>query len=189
MAEGSGDQDILTLEPLLEAVRAGVEGAGWELSGLQKTTSHRFEGRWEGESTRSAYLFFHRQDLPDWLSIDVYLDETSRGLKGNLALVLDGPDLGDLGSVPEVVDLLSRAAARILPDRYRRPLTVRFRIRDAEQRPGEAETEYRFKVHVPGSAIDAGRKAVTGLAGSVVEAFESLLEDGDVRSVTAGSGG
>ena len=184
MAEGSDGQDILTLEPLLEAVRRGVEGAGWELSGLQKTTSHRFEGRWEGESTRSAYLFFHRDDLPDRISIDVYLDETSRGLKGNLALVLDGPDLGDIDSVPRVLGLLAGAADRALPDRYRRPLTLRFRVRDAGEPAEGAETEYRFKVHVPRSAVDAGKDAVASLAGSAVAAFESLLQDPDVRSVT-----
>ncbi len=35
---------LLTLEPLIDAVREGVEAEGWELSGLQKTTSHQFEG-------------------------------------------------------------------------------------------------------------------------------------------------
>lgn len=175
---------LLTLEPLVEAVREGVEDAGWELSGLQKTTSHQFEGRWEGESTRSAYLFFHRNDLPDGVSVDVYLDETSRGLKGNLALVLDGPDLGVLGGVSEVVELLSRVGARTLPGGYRRPLTVRFRLRDADQEAGSAETEYRFKVRIPGSAIEAGAPAVVALAASSVGAFEKLLEDDEIRSVT-----
>lgn len=184
MPEDERDQDILTLEPLLEAVREGIEAEGWSLSGLQKTTSHRFEGRWEGESTRSAYLFFHRDDLPAWTSIDVYLDETSRGLKGNLALVLDGPDLGDLGPVPDVVELLRRAGSRILPEQYRRPLTVRFRLRDAVRDTAEAETEYRLKVRVPDSAIEAGRAAVVGMARSTVLSFEELIEDADVGSVT-----
>ena len=67
-------EPILTLEPLLEAVREGLETSGWELSGLQKTTSHQFEGRWEGDSTRSAYLFFHPPHGPDFVSVDVYLD-------------------------------------------------------------------------------------------------------------------
>src|SRR5262245_13467535 len=90
--------EILTLEPLVDAVREGVEAAGgWELSGLQKTTSLEFEGRWEGESTRSAYLFFHASGRADAASIDVYLDETSRGLTGNLALVVDVVRLGSLG--------------------------------------------------------------------------------------------
>ena len=87
---------LLTLEPFLDAVREGLEEAGWELSGLQKTTSFEFEGRWAGDSSRSAYLFFHRPDVPDWASVDAFLDETSRGLKGNLALVLDGPVLTEI---------------------------------------------------------------------------------------------
>jgi hypothetical protein len=33
---------LLTLEPLIEAIRSGIEDSGWELSGLQKTTSHQF---------------------------------------------------------------------------------------------------------------------------------------------------
>src|SRR4051812_43482453 len=56
----TGASPILTLEPLIEAVRQGLEAAGWALSGLQKTTSHEYAGRWDGESSRSAYLFFHR---------------------------------------------------------------------------------------------------------------------------------
>ena len=70
------------------------------LSGLQKTTSHQFEGRWQGESSRSAYLFFHDDARPDYVSIDVFLDETTRGLKGNLALVLAGPEWGYWGRCP-----------------------------------------------------------------------------------------
>lgn len=184
MSGGEAEREILTLEPLLEGIREGVEGAGWELSGLQKTTSHRFEGRWEGESTRSAYLFFHRDDLPDWVSIDVYLDETSRGLKGNLALVLDGPELAALGPVPDVLAVLSAAAARELPGRYRTPITVRFRLLDDHGGPGEAETEYRFKIRIPSSALEAGHSGVVALAGTVVGAFEALLEDGELRKVT-----
>ena len=111
-AEGKGPEDLHTLEPFLEAIREGVEGRGWELSGLQKTTSYRFEGRWEGDSTRSAYLFFHRAGVPEDVSVDVYLDETSRGLKGNLALVMDVPDLGDVGPVQEALAVLCDTAAR-----------------------------------------------------------------------------
>lgn len=184
MSGGGDDQDVLTLEPLLEAVREGVEGGGWSLSGMQKTTSHRFEGRWEGETTRSAYLFFHRPDLPEWVSIDVYLDETSRGLKGNLALVLDGPDLGELGAVPDVLELLSRASARSLPADYRTPITFRIRLQDRYDSVGAAETEYRFKIHLPGSAVKAGRDALVALASSAVDAFESLLDDEELHRVT-----
>ena len=41
-------ESVLTLEPLIDAVRDGVEATGWALSGLQKTTSHEYAGRWEG---------------------------------------------------------------------------------------------------------------------------------------------
>lgn len=189
MAEAAEPEDLLTLEPLLAAVRAGVEGAGWELSGLQKTTSHQFEGRWEGESTRSAYVFFHRDGVPEGTSIDVYLDETSRGLKGNLALVLDGPPLGSLASVHDLVEGLGATRGEILPDEHRRPLTVRFRLRDAMSGADEAETEYRFKVHIPDAAISAGRSAVVAMVTRAVEAFERLLDDEDLRSATRAAGG
>lgn len=181
MAQDERDGALLTLEPLLEAVRDGVEAADWKLSGLQKTTSHRFEGRWEGESTRSAYLFFHRDDLPDPVSVDVYLDETSRGLKGNLALVLDAPVLGELGPVRDVMARLGRAGTRVLPEGYRRPLTLRFRLRETEDEADEAESEVRFKVHLPSTAIESGRSAVSALSESVVSSFEELLADEEIR--------
>ncbi len=69
-------QPLLTLEAFIEAVQDGITRAGWVLSGLQKTTSHQFEGRWQGEDSRSAYLFFHNDESPDCVSIDVFLDET-----------------------------------------------------------------------------------------------------------------
>lgn len=185
----SHGREILTLEPLLEAVREGVEGAGWELSGLQKTTSHRFEGRWEGESTRSAYLFFHRSDLPDWISVDVYLDETSQGLKGNMALVLDGPPLGKLGSVREVLDRLSQVVGRSLPGAYQTPITLRFRLLDSDEEAAEADTEYRFKIRIPTPALKAGHSGVVALAGTAVNSFEQLLSDDDLRGVVGPEGG
>ena len=106
---------LLTLEPFLDAVREGLEDSGWELSGLQKTTSFEFEGRWAGDSSRSAYLFFHRPDVPDWASVDAFLDETSRGLKGNLALVLDGPVLAEIPDPASAMATLAGLARRILP--------------------------------------------------------------------------
>ena len=103
---------LLTLEPLVDAVREGVEAAGWTLSGMQKTTSHEFGGRWAGESTRSAYLFFHRPDGREPVSVDVFLDETSGGLGGNLTLAVRGPALGELGGFAEALTGLARAAGR-----------------------------------------------------------------------------
>jgi len=169
------EEGILTLEPLIEAVREGVEGAGWELSGLQKTTSHDFEGRWEGESTRSAYLFFHSPIAPDPVSVDVYLDETSRGLTGNLALVVDLVPLGELGPPAEVLRVLGELTAHALPDGYSTPLTLRLRLPDGATEPETAETEVRFKLRLPRSVIAAGPSAVRGLASATMASFAEIL--------------
>lgn len=180
--DGKRDQDdaepILTLEPLIDAIREAVEGASWELSGLQKTTSHQFEGRWEGDSTRSAYLFFHRPTGPDEVSIDIYLDETSRGLSGNLALVVDLRPLGLLGAPEGVLDALAEASRDRLPARYRRPVTLRFRLPDADMPAGEADTEVRFKVRLPRDVLNAGASAVADFTRGVVVDFASLLDAG-----------
>jgi hypothetical protein len=168
---------ILTLEPLLEAIREGMDGAGWALSGLQKTTSHQFEGRWEGEHTRSAYLFFHRDDLPDGVSIDVFLDESSKGLRGNFALVIDGPDLGESPDVSRTLSTLSEAAGAVLPEGFRSPITLRLWLEGRESPPGEAESEYRFKLHIPTVAVEAGPSAIVALTSTFVKAFEALVLD------------
>lgn len=166
---------ILTLEPLIEAVRAGVEASGWQLSGLQKTTSHQFEGKWAGDSTRSAYLFFHREAGPDWASVDVYLDETGRGLSGNLALVVDGRVLAELGEVDTALRTLGTVARAHLPERYRTPITLRLRLDDPLADPGSATSEIRFKLRFPRSALDAGPRAVAALSAATAERFTALL--------------
>ncbi len=172
----SGDpQPLLTLEPLLDAVREGMEATGWELSGLQKTTSYEFEGRWAGDSSRSAYLFFHRDEVPEWASIDVFLDETSRGLRGNLALVVDGKASAELGEAEEVLGALARLAAPLLPDGYRIPLTLRYRLPSLKARPRDAETEARLKLQIPEEAMRAGPQAVAALASATARAFEAVL--------------
>lgn len=171
----SPSEPLLTLEPVIEAVREGVESAGWQLSGLQKTTSHEFEGRWAGDSTRSAYLFFHDPAGPDWASVDVYLDETSRGLTGNLALVLDCRSLGGLGDVPSVLAALAGLARGHLPEGYRTPVTLRLRLDDPGAEVGAASSEVRFKLRIPGSAFDAGARALAALSSATVERFVELL--------------
>jgi len=185
---------ILTLEPLIDAVRDGVEMRGWELSGMQKTTSHRFEGRWKGDATRSAYLFFHAPGRWDELSIDVYLDETTRGLTGNLALVLDGREPTVTGDLRETLAELARLASASLPEGYRIPVSLRFRLPNAHGAlPGGGEgrkaaadgstggdatnVEIRFKVRIPSTAIDAGPSSVSALASAVAGAFEALLRE------------
>ncbi len=167
---------LLTLEPLIDAVCSGIEHSGWELSGLQKTTSHHFEGRWEGDSTRSAYLFFHRPEGAEWASIDVYLDETSRGLAGNLALVVDSSRLSGLGDVPAALRTLGGISADALPEGYRTPLTLRLRL-DRGQEAAQASSEIRFKLRIPRAAFEAGAESVAALAGTTVGAFQELLSD------------
>lgn len=172
---GAEDGAILTLEPLVDAVREGVEAAGWEISGLQKTTSYQFEGRWEGDSTRSAYLFFHLSSGPDAASLDVFLDETSRGLSGNLALVVDGSTLREMGDVAATLRDLADVARSELPQRYRTPLTVRFHLRSPDADPGTSEAEIRFKVRIPRSDIAGGVGAVTAMAGAAATSLRALL--------------
>ncbi len=176
------DEPILTLEPLVSAIRSGLEDAGWSLSGLQKT-SHEFEGRWKGESTRSAYLFFHREELDEPVSIDVYLDETSRGLTGNLALAVDLRDLGDQRATPELLSVLRDLCMAHLPEAYRTPVSLRFRLRDASTSVEDAEGEVRFKLVVPRSALERGASAVEALAGVSARAFEALLGESVLREV------
>ena len=168
---------ILTLEPLIDAVREGVETSGWELSGLQKTTSHQFEGRWEGDSTRSAYLFFHHPEAPEAVSIDVYLDETTRGLAGNLALVVDLVPLGRLGGAARALTLLREISRGALPDGYRTPLTLRLRLGDPHDDVDEAEAEVRFKLRMTRRPIESGHAAVRDLAAATVAAFGRILEE------------
>jgi len=172
-----GSDPLLTLEPLIDAVRDGVESAGWALSGLQKTTSHQFEGKWAGDSSRSAYLFFHRDEGPEGVSVDVFLDETTQGLFGNLALVVDARCLGELGDVPSSLETLSHLARAALPEGYRTPVTLRFRLDDTSRPPRDAGTEVRFKLRIPRAALDAGAPTVTAVCAATVEAFLRLLED------------
>jgi hypothetical protein len=177
------------LEPLLEAVREGVEEGGWQLSGLQKTTSYEFEGRWAGDSTRSAYLFFHKPGSPDWVSIDAFLDETSRGLKGNLALVLDGPPLDELRDPEGALAALAGVARRSLPEGYRAPITLRYRLPHVTEDPTSADTEIRFKLMFPRKAIATGSSSVAALAAAATQAFQEILGSRELRFLQAGSDG
>lgn len=176
MSEDDSPRSLDTLEPLIDAVRSGVESRGWTLSGLQKTSSTEFEGRWAGQTSRSAYLFFHRDDL-ETVSIEGYLDETIRGLRGNLGLVADVRPLWELSSVPRALDGLAELARTHLPEGYDTPLTLRLRLPRADEPARESELEARIKLRIPRAAVDAGASAVTALASAAVQAFEALLED------------
>ena len=143
-------EPLQTLEPLIDAVTEGIEGAGWILSGLQKTTSHEYAGRWSGESSRSAYLFFHEDSLPDGVSVDVLLDETSRGIQGNLALVVEGPELVSLGDARAALAAAAAAADERLPRGYRTPIALRLRLADSGSAVESATVELRVKVRNSG---------------------------------------
>ena len=171
-----GEGPLLTLEPLIDAVREGVEEAGWPLSGMQKTTSHEFEGRWAGESTRSAYLFFHRPGGHDPVSVDVFLDETSRGLGGNLTLAVRGRLLGELGDFGNTLGELTRSANRALTEGHGTPVTLRATVPHRHARAEDARTECRFRLVIPEVAIGAGARVVRTLSAATVKAFESLLQ-------------
>ncbi len=173
---------LLTLEPLVDAVRDGVHASGWELSGLQKTTSYEFEGRWAGESTRSAYLFFHHPDRWEASSVEGYLDETSRGLRGNLQLVLDGPALRALGDPQAALAAVAAAARACMPEAAVVPLTLRLRLAGAEADAAAAHSEWRIKVRLPTAAVEAGAAVVRALASATVASFESLLEHPELRA-------
>jgi len=179
---------LLTLEPLIEAIRLGVERATWELSGLQKTTSHQFEGRWEGESTRSAYLFFHPPEGPDYVSVDVYLDETSRGLSGNLALVVDLVPFGEMEGADEVLRALASVSVEQIAGGRRRPLTLRLRLPDVGDEPADAETEIRFKVRIPQRTIRAGASAVTAFSEEIMASFTLILGSEGLAKFTPADG-
>jgi len=174
-------EPLLTLEPLIEAIRRGVESGGWELSGFQKTTSHQFEGRWQGDSTRSAYLFFHHPEHGDDASLEAYLDETSRGLQANISVVVEGSSLGEIGDVQAMLGLLSAAASESLPPGLRTPLSLRIGLPRRSDEPASAEVEARFKVQVPAATIRGGQEAVVALVLVSVHALESLLVHPHVR--------
>ncbi len=174
---------LLTLEPLIEAVQDGITRTGWVLSGLQKTTSHQFEGRWQGEDSRSAYLFFHQDEGPDFVSIDVFLDETSRGLKGNLALVVSGPELELLEPMPDLLTALAKVTADCLPGLYHTPFVVRLRMDGPKDDPRTAETEVRIKLTIPSKALEGGADAVSALASATTAAFERALGHEGLRSL------
>ncbi len=171
-----------TLEPVIEAVQEGLEDRGWALSGMQKTTSFEYEGRWAGETSRSAYLFFHKESRGEGVSIDAFVDETSRGLRANLALVMALPSLGGLPATPEMLDRVRAGAARNMMEGYKTPVSIRFRLPDTSRSPNDAETEVRIKLTVPKTAFEAGGAAVSILAGATADAFEQVLRDSDLEA-------
>jgi len=176
-------ESILTLEPLIEAVRDGMEAAGWGLSGLQKTTSHEYEGRWAGDSSRSAYLFFHQPGELEHVSVDVFLDETSKGLRGNLALVFDAPPLGEGPHPVTLLEQLRVVTAEVLPEGFTVPLSVRGRTRSERVPASEADVEVRVKLVIPKAAMEAGHDALAALCSATARSFEALCRRPEVDAL------
>ena len=104
-------------------------------------------------------------------------------MKGNLALVMDGPPLRDLSDPAATLASLSGLVRGHLPRGYRTPLTLRYRLPDPDSDPGDADTEVRFKVYFPPSAMKAGSSAVAALAGSTAEAYREILEGPELRGL------
>ena len=153
------------------------------MGALRPSEDHerRVRGALAGESARSAYLFFHREELAEWASIDVFLNETPRTLRGNIALAIDAPALGEARELRPLLSTLSRTARETLLEGYETPVILRLRLPDGAAGPEEAEMEYRFKIRIPGAALEAGSSAIVALAGAVVGAFEELLEHPSLR--------
>ena len=168
---------VLTLEPFIEGVRGGVEAGGWVLSGLQKTTSHEFAGRWEGESSRSAYLFFHRPGGSESVGIEAFLDETTRGLHGNLSLVVEGASVARMGDPRAALGAAGAATHRRLSRTQRGSVSLKLRLDNAATPVDGASSEIRVKVRVPQVALEGGVGAVAELVARAVRSFETLLED------------
>jgi hypothetical protein len=171
---------VLTLEPFIEGVRQGVEASGWALSGLQKTTSHEFAGRWEGESSRSAYLFFHRPGGRESVGIEAFLDETTRGLHGNLSLVVEGASVERMGDPRGALGAAGAATNRRLSRMQRASVSLKLRLDNAATEVDDASSEIRIKVRVPQVVLEGGTGAVADLASRIVRSFETLLEDAEL---------
>ena len=174
----SAPAPLLTLEPLIDAVTEGTQSAGWTLSGMQKTTSYEYEGRWRGQSSRSAYLFFHSDRFPESVSVDAFLDETSHGIQGNLALVIDG---GELADPRAALAALAGAVRERIPGTYRAPVALRLRLADAARPPASASVEARVKIAIPDPALRSGHPEVSRVAADGVRAFEHLLAHPEFR--------
>jgi len=58
------------------------------------------------------------------VSIDVFLDETTKGLKGNLALAVAGPEFGDIGADAGPSHCSHLGYRRLLPRALSYPVRV-----------------------------------------------------------------
>ena len=122
------------------------------------------------------------------MSIDVYLDETTKGLQGNFALVVTGPELGLLEPMCDLLAAIAKVTADCLPAQYHTPTVVRLRMDDPEDDPRIAETEVRMKLTIPSEVLSAGASGVSALASATTTAFERALEHEGLRSLLTEAG-
>jgi hypothetical protein len=107
--------------------------------------------------------------------VDVFLDETSRGIQGNLALVVDGPRLSELGDARSALAAVAAAAGERMQEPDRVPVVLRLRLADPGDPVDDATVELRVKIPIPESALRSGHAAVAALAAAGVRDFERLL--------------
>ena len=167
-----------TLEPLIECVRTFLHGAGWSLTGLQKTTSYEYEGAWAGSSVRSAYAFFHQvhDEEGEGPSIEVFLDETEDGPDGTIALVVPGPPVGELPRVDSLLQACGALLSRAVPAGIPAPISVSYQ-HDAARDVARARCKVRFKANVPRVAVSAGVASVQAVLSTAIGAFTQVLAD------------
>lgn len=171
-----------TLEPVIDALREDLLAHGWSMSGAQKTTSYEFDGPWSGASTRSAYLFFHR-DEEAGPSLEAFLDETDDDLQVELSLVVPGPRVRADLDLPEFLNQAAERYGACLPPEIRAPVSLSLRspgrpTSDAvTSKVTPLRTGLRFKCPLPSPAIAAGRAAFSATVSTVARAFGTFLED------------
>ncbi len=117
----------------------------------------------------------------------MYLDETSRGLTGNLALVVDLAPLGRVGDPADLLADLGALSKREMPASYAAPVTLRLRLPDGATDPAEAEVEMRFKLSLPSRIISEGGVGVRALAITAMASFERILASSELDRFRAGA--
>ena len=115
--------------------------------------------------------------------MEAFLDETSRGLQGNLTLVVAGPRCEDLGPASAVLERVATAASETFPDSCRVPLSLRLHLPGSQLPAGRAEVQVRIRVHLPEGRLEGGALAVHHFVQAAVGAFESLLERPEVAEL------
>jgi hypothetical protein len=76
----------------------------------------------------------------------------------------------------------------VLPEGYRIPLSLKYGLPSLDADPADAETEYRFKLHIPKAALGAGPVVVAALASRTARAFQEILGSREMIPFLEGMG-